>query len=55
MDEKRSTWHMTQVYFGFRNEGPLPTDQDRKVIRLRRLVALGVPVVVALRVLLAVS
>jgi hypothetical protein len=41
MDETPSTWHMTLVYFGFRNDGPLPTDGDRNAMRLRRLVAVG--------------
>jgi hypothetical protein len=32
---------MTLVYFGFRDEGGPRTDEDRAVIRLRRLVAAG--------------
>ena len=42
-----STWHMALVYFGIRYEGPLPTDQDLKMIRLRRVTAIGLIVMLA--------
>jgi hypothetical protein len=42
-----STWHMTLVFFGLRYEGPVPTDQDLKLIRLRRVIALGLIVMLA--------
>jgi hypothetical protein len=45
-----SRWHMTLVYFGYRSEeGAPPTEEDRDVIRARRVTAVsGAVLVVAL-------
>lgn len=39
---------MTLVFSGFRYEGPLPTEQDLKAIRNRRVAALGLIVMLVL-------
>jgi hypothetical protein len=50
-----SSWHRTLVYFGYRDEGQSlqPTEEDRAVLRARRLTALGA--VAMLVVLLALA
>jgi hypothetical protein len=50
-----STWHTTLVYFGFRYDGPLPSEQDRKVIRFRRISALGLVLMLVILVVAALQ
>ena len=51
-----STWHRTLVYFGYRDEGQsLPlTEEDRTVLRARRLTALGAAVMLVVLLALAI-